>query len=298
MCLVRRYVVEQELAMYSSSADEKREVVLIEMHVNKTKLEETTLMQFLSNRFRIIGEICMDGPSICFASKERHWADWMITIAQTFAEVSECLHGGLFPILVGQAPLSMFMQLGMTIGRPIPMVNANQGVWSLFENLPGDNECSGNKLLSLQSQKLSGGDKSRTFALVFVTTNGRYSISDANLAQIQNALPGGISIGHSFRISPVPRDDGDAIEVNGDPLSPGYNYNAISDEIEQKFFEVHQQSKDTCSGMIIACEAPAPIALQVGAMYKHNVYGPYFMVDLVQGEYVLSYTNSEFRSLE
>ncbi|MBS1585444.1 MAG: hypothetical protein JSS82_07835 [Bacteroidetes bacterium] len=226
---------------------------------------------------------------VMFTSTLREWKEWEQVVLYVSNLVNQCSKDGV-ALVTGKTPLSVFTLLGMYIHRSIPMANEFRNEWKLYihEDINRD---VGLLKLTMEPPRLQKDrvDRMNTYALVFVTLNGTYSVSEEQRNAIQDLIPEKECIGPCFRIGPDPELVRGVIELQGDPSCESYNYHIIANDIENSLAMIFYEHKTTFNGMILACTGPSPVAYILGSVYKLNVYGRYVMVELVQGNYQKSF---------
>ena len=237
-----------------------------------------------------------------FASSDRPWDKW----SEEIKKIAELINGYLSRndvevILSGKSPLSMFLYLGLLVNRSLLIANEFNGKWSIFDTNSPHNNNKQENYLQLEhfhfNNNNNNNDNSnndskvvkignKKFAVLFVTLNSLYKLSEENINEITQKiaerkeieLNNNNNINNNnnnnvnyYRLSPV--------DQNAKPLSlPSVTENSTvigdyREEIRKAYENILTDNYQNIDGMIVIGTGPQPISYMLGMLYKANLFG-------------------------
>ena len=243
----------------------------------------------------IYKRIFSDEERLSINQPERRWELWTKRIWElVVAEYSEHIRnssGGKEFVLVGSCPLSLFVNIGACIGRPVWFVNQFRGVLQYFDLSFKQNphflqprpDISQLKIFETEMFTTDESIVTPTI-LIFLTTNRHYKLGDRDKQRISELLEEKnpiLKIGAFCTIRPKSETpfilDGKETD-NPTDLT----------EIREELYDINQRIRyefPDMRGAVLAPAIPAVVALIYGAIWKTNLFGGLMIAERIGNEY-------------
>lgn len=295
--------------MSDDTTEGRPKATALVLHTSERYLYLDSLRIFMRQRFTLTDVATIKGPRATCHDEKMPWKSWrnMVGVVERLLEHRA---DDTTPVLVGSAPGSLAMELGIQHRHAVPIICPAPGGWRMFElrplpappppplmTLTSDCPFNGRVLTMVQSgfqlEKKIGSavDTDNTCALFYITGDSGYrDLCSRRLTLIRAALPEGMVLEAAFVLRPAGADD---VLVRGDPTAADYNYHVLHRDIREALLCMHQAVSGVC-GTTVLMAPSTPISMLVGAEYGFLQLGPYIIMEIGHTSVVRTYSSPCF----